>query len=65
MKPIDQTKIVEQYGGQWVVLDKSRTRVLSADATLKKAIEKFKQKFGRRALPMVFKVPTEIMPFVG
>lgn len=65
MKPIDQTKIVEQYGGQWVVLDKSQTKVLSSDQKLKMALEKFKQKYGTRQLPIVFKVPTQIMPLVG
>lgn len=64
-KVIDQTNIVKRYGGQWVVLDETRTRVLAADQNLRGAISKFQKKYARRAIPTTFKVPTEILPYVG
>lgn len=65
MMPIDHTKIYQRYKGKWVVLDPSQTKVLTSDLKLKTAIEKFRQRYGRRQLPIVFKVPTEILPLVG
>ena len=65
MKVIDQTKICQDYKGQWVVLDASRTRVLSADKELEKALEKFRQKHGQKKIPLTFKVPTKIIPYIG
>lgn len=65
MVAIDQTKIQKRYKGKWVILDNSRTKVLSADDLLQKAIEKFHKKYGKREIPLTFKVPTEILPYVG
>lgn len=65
MKPIDHTPIVKKYPGKWVVLDKSLEKVLAADDTLRGALDKFRKKFGDREIPATFKVPTELIPFVG
>ncbi len=65
MKVIDQTKICENYGGKWVILDNSRTKVLSADVKLDQAIAKYRKKYGEKEIPMSFKVPTKILPYVG
>jgi len=40
MKVIDQTKIYQDYKGQWVVLDSNQTTVLSADKKLSQALNK-------------------------
>ncbi len=65
MKVIDQTKIYQNYKGQWVVLNSCGTKVLSADADLKKAILKYQKKFGMKEIPLTFKVPTKIMSYIG
>lgn len=65
MKVIDQTKIYQNYKGQWVVLDARGTKVLSADKELSKAILKYHNKFGKKEIPLTFKVPTKIMSYIG
>lgn len=65
MKTIDQTKIYQNYKGQWVVLDSNQTTVLSADKKLFRALSKFKKKYGKRKLPLTFKVPEKILPYIG
>lgn len=65
MKAIDQTKICEEHKGEWVVLDSRGTKVLASDKKLDKAVAQFRQKFGQKAVPFVFKVPTELLPYVG
>lgn len=65
MKPIDHTKIYKKYKGKWVVLDKTRTKVLTAGDTLSNALKKFHQKYGDQGIPSTLKVPSELLPFVG
>lgn len=65
MKAIDQTKIYQKYKGQWVILDNCGTKVLAADKKLEEAVSKYHQKFGEKEIPLTFKVPTKIMPYVG
>lgn len=62
---IDYTKIVRQYAGQWVILDHSGTKVLTAARLLKDAVKKFREKYGQQEIPGSFKVPTIILPYVG
>ena len=62
MKVIDQTKIYQEYKGQWVILDSGGKKVLSADKELDKAVAEYRKKFGKRKIPLSFKVPTKIMP---
>ena len=65
MKVIDQTKIYHNYKGQWVILDTRGVKVLAADQNLNKAILKYHQKFGEKEIPLSFKVPKKIMPYIG
>ncbi len=65
MKAIDQTKIYQNYKGQWVILDDSRMKVLAAAKTLDQAVKKFQKQYGTQKIPMAFKVPTELLPYVG
>lgn len=65
MKVIDQTKIYQNYKGQWVILDSRGIKVLSADKELSRAVSKYHQKFGKKEIPLSFKVPTKIMPYIG
>lgn len=65
MKVIDQTKIYDQYKGKWVILDESRTKVLASSDKLNSAIKKYQKQYGTEKIPLIFKVPTEIMPYIG
>lgn len=65
MKVIDQTKIYQEYKGQWVILDISGTKVLAADKDLKKAVSQYHQEFGQKEIPLTFKVPTKLIPYIG
>ncbi|MGA2666475.1 MAG: DUF5678 domain-containing protein [Patescibacteria group bacterium] len=65
MKVIDQTKIYQDYKGQWVVLDSNQTTVLSADKKLSQALNKFEKKYGKRKVPLTFKVPEKILSYIG
>lgn len=65
MKVIDQTKIYQSYKGQWVILNARGTKVLSADKNLDKAVSKYRRKFGGREIPLTFKVPAKLMPYIG
>ena len=65
MKIIDQTKIYRNYKGQWVILDARGTKVLSADKNLDGAVAKFRAKFGKKDIPLTFKVPTKISAYIG
>ena len=62
---IDQTKIFKEYKGKWVILDNTRKNVLASDNKLTIAVEKFRKKYGSKEIPLTFKVPTEILPYVG
>lgn len=61
MRVIDQTKIYQNYKGQWVILNSRRTKVLLADKNLDKAVSKYHQRFGKKEIPLTFKVPTRII----
>lgn len=65
MTIIDHTNIYKKYKGQWVILDKSGTKVLSSDKELKKAVEKFHKKYGNVEIPDSLKVPSRLVPYVG
>jgi hypothetical protein len=65
MKVIDQTKIYQAYKGKWVILNSEGTKVLSSDEELNKAVTKYRKKFGKKKIPLSFKVPTKMMPYIG
>ncbi len=63
MKVIDWTKIYKKYKGQWVALKDDEQTVVSYGTTVKKVMEQSRKKGFET--PILFKVPTKIMPFVG
>ncbi len=60
---IDWTKIYDKYKGLWVALQDDQVTVISSAQTLKEALEKAQEKGYKQ--PIMFKVPSEIIPFVG
>jgi hypothetical protein len=63
MAAIDWTKIYKKYRGLWVALKKDNKTVIASGQTLKEAIEKAKKKGYKE--PILFRVPTEIIPYIG
>lgn len=61
--PIDWTKVYKKYAGFWVALDKGEKIIVAYDKVAKKAFEKA-QKKGIK-IPILFKVPTEVVPYIG
>ena len=59
----DLLKTVEKYKGFWVVLNKSLTKVISADKSAKKAYDGAKK--SGEAQPTLFKVPQKNLPYFG
>ena len=60
---IDWTNIYEQCKGLWVTLEDDEVTVIASGTTAKEALENAKVK-GREE-PILFRVPTEILPYVG
>jgi len=60
---IDWTKIYQKYKGLWVALDKDEKTIIAFDRVAKEAFRKA-QKKGIK-IPILFKVPTEIVSYVG
>lgn len=60
---IDWTKIYKKYKGLWVALEDDEKTVISSGKTAKQALEKAKEKGYQ--MPILFRVPTEILPYVG
>jgi len=63
MPAIDWTKIYKKYKGLWVALKKDNKTVIASGQTLKEAVEKAKKKGYKE--PILFRVPTEIIPYIG
>jgi len=60
---IDWTKIYKKYKGLWVALKDDEVTVIASGKTAKETWEKA-QKKGYK-MPIMFRVPTEIIPYVG
>ena len=60
---IDWTKIYKKYKGLWVALKDDEKTVISSGKTAKQAFEKAKEKGYQ--MPILFRVPTKIFPYVG
>jgi len=60
---IDWTQIYRKYKGLWVALEDDEKTVISSGKTAKEAWEKAKEK-GRNK-PILFRVPTKIIAYVG
>lgn len=60
---IDWTKIFQKYKGLWVALKDDEKTVISSGKTAKEAWGKAKKTGFEK--PILFKVPTKIIPYVG
>ena len=58
----DWTHLFEQYRGQWVALADDEKTVLASGATAKEVHEKGLK---RCSLPILYRVPETLDPFVG
>ena len=63
MKPKDWTHLHPQYAGKWVAFAKDEETVVADAKTLKTLMKRASKKGFNN--PMVFKVPQEMLPFVG
>lgn len=57
------TKNYERYKGLWVALKSDQKTVVSSGKTVDETVEKAKKKGLKN--PILFKVPTSIIPYVG
>lgn len=60
---IDWTKIYKKYKGLWVALKTDEKTVIASGKTAKEAWEKAREKGYKK--PIMFRVPTAILPYVG
>lgn len=60
---IDWTKNFKKYNGLWVALKRDQVTVISSGKTVKEVLRKAKNK--GMSDPILFKVPTEILPQIG
>ncbi|KKP86606.1 MAG: hypothetical protein UR89_C0018G0001 [Candidatus Roizmanbacteria bacterium GW2011_GWA2_35_8] len=58
----DLTNVYKKYKGLWVALDSKLNKVLAYGENAKDTFEKAKNK---EAVPTLFKVPIENVPYVG
>lgn len=59
----DWTEICEKYKGLWVGLKDDEKTVVASGATVKEVMEKAERQGCEK--PILFKVPSEIIPFIG
>lgn len=60
---IDWTDIYKKYKGLWVALKEDEITVISSGKTVKDVMNKSKKK-GFES-PILFRVPTRIIPYIG
>lgn len=60
---VDWTKICKKYKGLWVGLRDDEKTVVADGKTVKEVMEKAEQR--GYAKPILFRVPTKIIPYVG
>ena len=63
MKAINWIKNFKEYKGLWVAMKKDQITVIASGKTLKETMEKAKEKGFFR--PIFFRVPTEMIAYVG
>ena len=63
MAAIDWTKIYDKYKGLWVALEEDEVTVIASGKTAREAWEKAREKGYEK--PIMFRVPTEIIPYIG
>jgi len=62
-KALDFTKIVGEYKGKWVALTDDEKKVISSGKSAKEALEKAKKEGFK--VPILFRVPVSVLPYVG
>lgn len=60
---IDWTRIYKKYKGLWVALKDDEKSVVASGKTVREAMEKAQKKGYRQ--PILFRVPTKILPYIG
>lgn len=60
---IDWTNICKKYKGDWIGLKDDEKTVIASGKTVKEVMEKSQKKGFNQ--PILFRVPTEIIPYVG
>lgn len=60
---IDWTKNFKKYKGRWVAMEEDEITVVASGETAKEVLQKAREKGLRQ--PILFHVPTEIIPYVG
>jgi len=60
---LNWSKIYKKYKGYWVALKEDNKTVVASGKTLKETIKKAKKKGYKD--PIFFRVPTEIIPYIG
>ena len=60
---IDWTNIYNTYKGRWVALEEDEITVRGSGKTAKQALEQANRNGLER--PILFRVPTKIIPYVG
>lgn len=63
MQTIDWTKTYQKYRGSWVGLKNDQKTVIASGKTVKEVMQKSQEKGFKE--PILFKVPSKIVPFVG
>lgn len=60
---IDWTEICKKYKGLWIGLLDDEQTVVASGETVREVMEKAQKKGHKK--PILFKVPTEIVPYIG
>lgn len=55
--------LVKKYGGKWVALDETSTKVVASDRSAKKVYKTAINK--GYEIPKLFKVPAKNIPYIG
>ena len=63
MRTINWNSIYKKYKGLWVGLKDDEKTVISSGKTVKEVMQKAQKKGYRE--PILFRVPTEIIPYIG
>ncbi|MDP3052096.1 MAG: DUF5678 domain-containing protein [bacterium] len=59
----DFTKIANRYKGKWIALTEDEKKVVSSGKSAKEVLEKAKKEGVKN--PILFKMPSLILPYVG
>ena len=60
---LDIKRLIKNYGGNWVALNDTSSRVIASGKKAEKVYNEAKKKGSE--IPKLYKVPTEYMPYIG